>query len=464
QAEVKPEDAQEGEAAGDDQAKKEPKRKPVNLITPLWKKKPADITEDEYRDFYHFVSHKWDNYSHVIHYNVDGQVQFNSILYVPESKAMDLMEPEVEYGLALYSKKILIMDHCKDLVPRWMRFVRGVVDSEDIPLNVSRDTIQNNRVIMKINELLVKKLVDELHGLVEKDAKKFESVWKEYNFFIKEGIVSDHKSKERLLPLLRFHTSKTNDGEVKGLDDYIKNMKDQQKEKKEIYYLVGENLAIMKNSPHLGYYQKNDIEVILFDETVDNFLMMNVHDYTVKTGDGDKKEETVYTFKPIDVADEDKKKTEEKKEGDEKKEGEAEPEKQDIPEESRKFLERVKAILGEKIVDAKMSSRLYESPYRLANPSSGMTSSMQRVMRYWTARSGGKEFEVPKKIIEFNPDHAMIKALIDIVAKNPDDARVELVVSQMLDNALLAEGDLPEPVSIVPRIDKLLGLLVSKDN
>ncbi|MEX2728752.1 MAG: molecular chaperone HtpG [Candidatus Sigynarchaeum springense] len=475
EGEKKEPEAKEGEVkAGEEkkeekEEKKEEKkeeRKPVNELVPIWKRKPQEITPEEYKKFYHFISKRWDDYAHVVHYNVEGQVIFNSIFYIPESVSRDVLREDVDYGLTLYTKKVLIIPRCKDLIPKWMRFVSGVVDTEDIPLNVSRDTIQNNRIVMKINDLIVKKFISEVSSIAEKDASKYKSLWKEYAYFFKEGMVTDHSHKDLLVKLLRFPTSKTRDDELKGLDDYVKGMPDAQKAKKEIYYLIGENLPTMRLSPHMGRFNKEGLEVIFFNEPVDNFLMMNLHEYKVTTGEGDAKKEEAYHFVPIDTTEADLKhehdEGKEEKEGEKKADKEADKKEPELPPAIKKFLDRVKAVLGDKILDAKVSDKLYDSPYRLANPAGGMTSSMQRVMRYWTRKMHDKEFEIPRKILEFNKDHPMIQELIDLCDKDPNNGRIKPVLLQILDTCLLAEGDLPDPASMVPRMNQLLEMLVRR--
>src|SRR5271157_3423 len=455
-------EAEEGEAGTQPEQEKEKKeeRKPVNELVPLWKRKPADITTEEYKKFYQFISKNYDEYFHVIHYNVEGQVIFNSILYVPATVSRDILREDVDYGLRLYTKKILIVEHCKDLIPKWMRFTAGMVDTEDIPLNVSRDTIQNNRVVIKINDLLVKKFVSEISTIAEKEQQKYDKFWKEYGYFVKEGVVTDHQHGETLVKLLRFTTSKTRNNELRSLDEYIEGMTGDLREKKEIYYLIGENLNTLRISPHMGHYTKNDIEVIFFTEPVDNFLMMNIHEYKVTTGEGDSKVEMTYTFVPIDTTKhgqaKDKKGGKQTEESTEESTS-AEPE---VPESTKAFLDYVKTVLGNKILEAKVSDQLYDNPYRLANPAEGMTSSMQRVMRYWTRKMQDKEFEVPRKILEFNPDHPMIQELIHLHESDPENGRLKPVIKQMFENCLLAEGDLPDPAAMVPRLNQLLEMVV----
>jgi len=236
-------------------------------------------------------------------------------------------------------------------------------------------------------------------------------------------------------------------------------MKDDQEK---IFYLVGEDLETMKLSPHLGYYEKNDLEVILLDEPIDNFLMMNINDYKItkekkgKEGEEEREEEIEYIqFSPIDVTES------EEKEKEEKKKEEKEEEEKEIPENVKNFLNYVEEILEDKIIEAKISDRLYGSACRLANPAGGPTSSQQRVMRYWTQTQSGKRFSIPKKILEFNPDHPTVKKLVEIYQEKPDNKIIKLVIIQLFENCLLAEGDLPNPSSMVPRINQLIDILIT---
>ncbi|MHA1728555.1 MAG: molecular chaperone HtpG [Promethearchaeota archaeon] len=443
------------EAETETEEKTEPK--PVNETQPIWKRSPSEVKEEDYKDFYHYITKKYDDYSHVIHYNVDGRVQFRSIIYIPGSLTKDLLQPETEYGLSLYSRNVMVVQNSKDVIPRWMRFVSGVVDSEDIPLNISRDTVQANRVMKKLENLLFKKFIKELEEMAENEPEKYKSFWKQFGIFVKEGIVTDITRKDILLNLLRFRTSKTEKNELIGLQEYVKNLTEEQEE---IFYLVGENFDTMKLSPHLGYYDKKGLNVILFDEHVDNFMMMNVHDYKIEIGVGEEKEEKIFKFKPIDVTEvKPEPAKEEKKEGDDK-----ELEDEMVPKRTQKFLNRVKSVLGNKIINAKTTDRLYGNACRLANPEGGITSSMQRAMRYYS-QTADQTFSAPRKIIEFNPDHPTVESLTQLIENDPDNGKIDPVLTQMFENCLLEEGDLPDPSKMVPRIKQLLEMLVTgKDN
>ena len=432
-------------------------RKPVNEIEPLWKRSASDISDEDYKNFYNYISHRYDNYSQVIRYNVDGRVQFRSILFIPESSSKDMFQSDTEFGLALYSKNVMIMENCKDLIPTHFRFVKGIVDSEDIALNVSRDTIQSNRVIKKIKELVTKRILKELNDLKDNETEKYLTFWKAFGVFIKEGIVSSYDQREKLIDLLEFKTSNTKKDEFINLKQYTERMPEDQND---IYYLVGENMNTLKISPHLGYYKNKGIEVIFMDEPIDNFLMMNIHEYKETMGEGEDAEEKTYLFKPIDVTEEKEEDT--SKEGEDKDKADSEKDKKDIPEDTQKFLDKVMEILGEKIMDATVSDKLYGNACRLANKANGMSSSMQRAMRYYTQTSqGGKSFEIPKKIFEFDSEHPITKGLIKLNKATPDNGKINAVVEQLFENCLLSEGDLPDPSLMVPRINQLVEMLIT---
>ncbi len=451
--EKKTKDSSEEEKAEEkvEEEEKEETPKPVNDTIPLWKKSKNDISDDDYKSFYQFISKRYDEYMEVINYRVDGQVQFSSIIFIPKTPANNLFQSDAEYGLVLYSNNVMIMEQCQELIPHWMRFIKGIVESDEIPLNVARETIQSNRRIRKMSDLLIKRFLRELKGNAELHPDKYKEFWSVYGEFIKEGLIQDRGREKRLKDLLRFKTSKTKDDEIIGFKEYLKRMKDGQED---IYYLAGENINRMKISPHLGYYLENDLEVILFDTPIDNFIMMNIQEYTVTEGEGEDSKVKIYKFKPIDISE----KVEESKD---KKDEKKEKKKEKLPKETRKFLERVKEIIGDKIVEAKVSNLLHNYPCRLATPAEGPSSSMQRAMRYYTHVKGTDTFQVPRKIFELNPDHPLIRDLIKLHTDDPKSTKLEPVILQLFENSLLAEGDLPEPASMVPRINQILEMFIT---
>ena len=438
----------------EEEEEEEEELKPINKTQPLWKKDKNDVTEEEYKEFYHYISNRYDEYLDVINYQVSGQVRFRSILYIPESATNEMMQPEEDYGLSLYSKNVMIMKYCKELVPQWMRFVKGVLESDDIPLNISRETIQSNRRLMKMSSLIVKKVIRSLKDMAEDDKETYMKFWDEFGRFIKEGVISDVARKDKLKDLIRVTTTKTEDDELIGLKDYVDRMKEDQED---IYYLVGEDLETMKASPHLGYYRKNDIEVILFDEAIDNFLMMNMEDYKIETGEGEEEEMEFIQFSPVDVSEAEEEEVEETEE-------EKEKEEKDLPKDLESFLEYVESLLEDKIIEAKTTERLYGNPCRLANPAGGPSSSQQRAMRYYTQTVSGQNFNIPKRIFEFNPDHPVVKKLVELHSKDSENSKLKPVIIQLFENCLLSEGDLPNPASMVPRINQIIELLIAEDS
>ena len=458
----KEEEKKEDEEKKEGEEKKPEPPKPVNKIEPIWKKK-GEIKPEDYKEFYNYISKRYDDYLDVINYPVDGTVQFNSILFIPSTQSREMFEQEADYGLTLYCKNVMIMQNCKEIVPQWLRFIKGVLESEDIPLNISRETIQSNRLIRKMSELLVTKIMKRLEEMAEKEPEKYDKFWNEFGIFIKEGILSDRKYKDQLMKLLRFRTTKSNDKFI-GLEDYLKNKKEDQKE---IYYLVGDNYQAMKFSPHLSQYKSKDLEVILFSEPIDNFLMMNIMDYTRKEKQGDSAEEkdVSYRFKPVDTTEEEeieKEKEEDKKEEEKDKDKESKEKKdQEFPEPINSFIKGAKKMLGGRVMDVKGSKKLYDNICRLASPAMGMSSTMQRAMRYWSMQKLGQTFEIPRKILEFNVEHLVVKTLAEIYQKNPKDGRIRPIVNQLFENCLLAEGDLPEPALMVPRMNKIIEILMT---
>ncbi|MHA1228507.1 MAG: hypothetical protein ACTSPV_17400, partial [Candidatus Hodarchaeales archaeon] len=340
-----------------------------------------------------------------------------------------------DYGLRLYSKKILVQEKAKDLLPEYLRFVFGVVDSEDLPLNVSREVIQVDQSIRRISKVIVGKIISELEKLSEetdeeeaeeeKDKPDYLSWWKQFGVFIKEGITQDEKRREKLLRLLRIRTSKSGD-EFITLPKYVENMAEGQEE---IYYLLGENIETLRRSPHLEYYKKHDLEVILFDEPIDSFVMMHVTTFKGKK------------FKAIDQAEpepSEDKKEEKKEEKDEEK---------DKPKDE--FLTKLKDILGEKVIDVRYTDKLTDSPCRLVNPSG--LGAFTRVLKYMN-----ENYVPQKKIMELNPEHGLIKKMKKIYQKNAEDTLLDLGTLLLLESQELREGILIEPSEMISHVMKLM--------
>ncbi|MHA1331441.1 MAG: molecular chaperone HtpG, partial [Candidatus Hodarchaeales archaeon] len=407
-----------------------------NRQIPIWHQSEEEVSDEEYDEFYRQVSMDWNKPFHRILINVDAPIQFRALLFLPQQRNRLMMTPLYQdYGLRLYSKKILVQEKAKDLLPEYLRFVFGVVDSEDLPLNVSREVIQVDQSIRRISKVIVGKIISELEKLSEetdeeeaeeeKDKPDYLSWWKQFGVFIKEGITQDEKRREKLLRLLRIRTSKSGD-EFITLPKYVENMAEGQEE---IYYLLGENIETLRRSPHLEYYKKHDLEVILFDEPIDSFVMMHVTTFKGKK------------FKAIDQAEpepSEDKKEEKKEEKDEEK---------DKPKDE--FLTKLKDILGEKVIDVRYTDKLTDSPCRLVNPSG--LGAFTRVLKYMN-----ENYVPQKKIMELNPEHGLIKKMKKIYQKNAEDTLLDLGTLLLLESQELREGILIEPSEMISHVMKLM--------
>ena len=404
----------------------------VNKQESLWRKDPESVTEEEYEKFYQHVSGAYDKPSYRITYSIDAPIQFRTVLFFPEKKNRNLFMPEPEWGLKLYSHNVLIQEKSKDLMPVYFRFIKGVVDSEDIPLNVSRETVQMNKILERIKKSLTNKIISEIAKLAKKEPDKYKKFWEEFGVFIKEGVASDYANKDKLSKLLRFKSSKIADDEYTSLDDYISRMKDGQEK---IYYLIGDNLDVVKSSPHLEFYKDKEFEVLYLVEAIDGFVMMNVRDFEGKN------------FESIDQASPEESKPEDKKE----------EKKDEDKDEFDKLLDRFKTVLGDKVEGVQFTERLKESPIRLVNPKTGLGSEMQRVYKVMD-----ENFEIPKKIVELNKDHEIIKGLSRMYSADNNSEMVEMVINQLFENSLMQEGFLKSPGSMVGRINQIIEAAVKK--
>ncbi len=398
----------------------------VNRQVPIWHQSEDEVSDEEYNEYYRQVSLDFTEPFHRIQLSVDAPIQFRALIFLPkQSNRMMMTSLYQDYGLRLYSKKVLVQEKAKDLLPEYLRFVFGVVDSEDLPLNVSREVIQVDRTIRRISKVIVGKIIDELEKIVDEDEEKYAEWWSEFGVFIKEGIIQDEKRRSKLLKLLRVKSYNTKDKLI-TINTYIENMSTEQEE---ILYLLGENLQILRNSPHLEPYKKRGQDVVLFDEPIDSFVMMNVIEFE------DKK------FKAIDQAD-----PEPSKPKDEEKEGIDEEEEK---EEKDEFLAKMSEILGERVIDIRYTDVLTDSPCRLVNPS-GM-GAFSRAMRYMD-----QKFSPTRKILEINPDNSLIVEMKSLFEKEPKSSLLEMCIFQLLDNQEITEGTLENPIELVNRVTQFM--------
>ena len=402
----------------------------VNRQTPIWHQSEEEVKDEEYNEFYRQMSMDFTEPFHRIKLSVDAPIQFKALLFLPNRRdRMMATSSHQDYGLKLYSKKILIQEKAKDLLPEYLRFVFGVVDSEDLPLNVSREVIQVDRTIRRITKSITKKIIDELEKIADEDEEKYLEWFSQFGVFIKEGIAQDEKRRERLLRQLRIKTSKS-DGKPIPLSQYVDRMSEDQNE---ILYLLGENLQSLKSSPHLEPFKKLDQEVILFDEPIDTFLMMHVTTFSEKS------------FKAIDQAEPEplSKSDEDKKDQDEEKVEE---------EEKDPFLDHLKEILGNRVVKVKYTETLTDSPCRLMSQGAAAFSRMMKYMQ--------DDYTPQAKIMELNADHVIIKGMKSLYEKDPESSLLKQCTFQLLENQELVEGNLQDPATMTDRITKFLEQLL----
>jgi molecular chaperone HtpG len=395
----------------------------VNKQTSIWRTSKQDVTEEQYKDYYRQMTLDFEDPLLHIQMATDAPVQVYAILFVPSKAERGMLAIRREDGLKLYTKNILIDEYSKDLLPEYLRFIQGVVDSEDLPLNVSRETIQATGMMAKLKKILTRQVLKDLEELARKDPDKYASFWKEFGVFLKQGIASNSPEAEQLQPLLRFHSS-THSDEWSSLEDYIQRM---QPDQKKIYYIVGDDSKSVLRSPHLDYFRSRMVEVLLLTEPMDSFMLMGLHkykDFELKNAAAEE----------IDLP-----------ETPETKSVSEEP----IPEKDLQgLIEIFKTQLGEQVSDVRSSKRLTQSVARLVDPQGSMNPEMQRVYKYLE-----KDYTVPKKILELNPTHAILK---DLLSLESGSELQKVIIDQIFESALLVEGLHPDPASMVSRLEQII--------
>ena len=401
----------------------------LNSMKPVWNKRKSEVTEDEYKEFYRHLSHDWTDPLETIHINAEGKTEYNALMYIPSQAGMDLFMPEKKSGMQLYVKRIFIMDNCEELMPAYLRFIKGVVDSADLSLNVSREILQHDRLMAMIRKNLVKKVLGNLKEMLEKDREKYLKFWQAFGPVLKEGIHYDFENQDVLKELLLF--SSTRDADLTTLKEYCSRMPEDQKE---IFYITGSSREMLANSPHLEALKNKGYEVLLMTDPVDEWMLQGL---------------TAYDEKPLkSVAKGDVSLLNE----DEKKEAE---EKLKVDEEQyASLLTFLKNTLKEKIKDAKLSSRLTDSAVCLVADEHDMSASMERLLR-----AAGQEVPETKRILEVNPQHELVKVMYELYKENPSDPRLVEYSDLLFDQALLTEGS---PIADPAKFSKLVAKLMVK--
>ena len=400
----------------------------VNTVEAIWLKNKDEVTEEQYKDFYQFTAHAFDEPSYRLHFQADAPLVINALLFLPEQNMEMFGMGQMEPNVGLYCKKVLIDPHPKKLLPEWMRFVRGVIDSEDLPLNISRESMQDSALVRKLGEVVTKRLLKFLDKEAQDDAKKFQDFYAKFSRFFKEGVATDHANREAVAKLLRFESSLTDKGEVIGLGDYVKRMKEDQKA---IYYQVAPSRSTIETGPYLEAFKSKGYEVLYLYETIDEYVATSLREF-------DGKQLQAVNSNEVDL-------------GDISNEGVSLGEA-----ETTSLCGWLKESLAEGVEDVRSGKRLVNSPALAITPDGEMTPQMRQMMKAMKP----DEVAAPKVILEINPRHEIVRQLSGLSQSDGD--RAKLIAEQILDNALLSAGLLDDPQRIVSRTEKIMGMLLAK--
>jgi molecular chaperone HtpG len=397
--------------------------KHINTVQALWLRSKNEIKDEEYTEFYKFQAHAHDEPRLRLHFSADAPLAINALLFVPKDNTEKFGMSRLEASVSLYCRKVLIDAKPKDLLPEWLRFMKGVIDSEDLPLNISRETMQDRSLIEKLNKVVTKRFLKFLSEEAEARPDAFNEFYTEFGIFLKEGAAMDYTHKEQLTKLLRFESSLTDKGKTTSLADYVTRMGAEQKE---IYYLVGPNRAALESGPYLEGFKARNLEVIFCYEAVDEYVMSNVREF-------DGKKLTAADHADVKLSDLPK------------------PEGALSEDDTKKLTAWLKETLGARVEEVKASDRLVDSPALAVNADKFMSPQMRRMMM--AMKKDGAD-EPVKVTLEINPRSVVMKRLFDTHATSPDKAK--LVAEQILDNSLISAGLLDDATPMVARLYKLL--------
>ncbi|MCL4316326.1 MAG: molecular chaperone HtpG [Gammaproteobacteria bacterium] len=397
----------------------------VNRASALWARAKSDISAEEYNEFYKHVAHDFENPLAQLHSRVEGKLEYTLLLYIPAHAPFDLWERDSAHGVKLYVRRVFIMEDNKHLLPRYLRFVRGVIDSNDLPLNVSREILQGSKIIDSIRAAATKRILGLLEDMAANDAEKYAAFWKEFGRVLKEGVVEDHANREQIAKLMRFaSTHHDTEQQSVSLNDYVARMKHGQDR---IYYITAENFNAAKHSPHLELLRKKGLEVLLMHEPVDEWVVGHLHEFEGKSLQSAAKGE-------LDLG-----KFSDKQDEETHKKAESE---------LKSLVERIKTALGDQVAEVRVSQRLTASPACLVSGAHDLGIHLERLLK-----ASGQTVPGGKPALEINPDHPLIKKL----DQETNGARFEDWAHILYDQALLSEGaHLPDPAAFVRRLNNRL--------
>ena len=396
----------------------------INKAQALWTRNKSEITDEEYKEFYKHIAHDFNDPLTWSHNRVEGKQEYTSLLYIPSQAPWDMWNRDHKHGLKLYVQRVFIMDDAEQFMPNYLRFVRGLIDSSDLPLNVSREILQDSTVTRNLRNALTKRVLQMLEKLAKDDAEEYQTFWQQFGLVLKEGPAEDFANQEAIAKLLRFASTHTDSSaQTVSLEDYVSRMKEGQEK---IYYITADSYAAAKSSPHLELLRKKGIEVLLLSDRIDEWMMNYLTEFDGKP------------FQSVSKVDESLEKL-----ADEVDESAKEAEKALTP-----FIDRVKALLGERVKDVRLTHRLTDTPAIVSTDADEMSTQMAKLF----AAAGQKVPEV-KYIFELNPDHVLVKRAAD----TEDEAKFSEWVELLLDQALLAErGTLEDPNLFIRRMNQLL--------
>ena len=407
-----------------DEESKEVKWEKVNKAQALWTRSKSDITDEEYKEFYKHLSHDYADPLSWSHNRVEGKQEYTSLLYIPAKAPWDMWNRDNKHGLKLYVQRVFIMDDAEQFMPNYLRFVKGLIDSNDLPLNVSREILQDNKITQSLRNACTKRVLQMLEKLAKDDKEQYQQFWGEFGLVLKEGTGEDFANREAIAKLLRFASTHTDsDAQTVSLEDYISRMQDGQEK---IYYITADSYGAANYSPHLELFRKKGIEVLLLSDRIDEWMMSNLTEFDGKQ------------FQSVSKSDESIEKLADQ---------DSEEQKQ-VEKELEPFIERVKTVLGDKVKEVKITHRLTNTPAVVTTAADEMSTQMAKLF----AAAGQKAPDI-KYTFEINPDHKLVKR----IANTQEESEFTDWVELLLDQALLAEkGSLSDPSKFIQTMNKLL--------